>query len=127
MPFTASAKSGAGMTRLTNNSRADYDAYFSPDGNTIAWLQLVDPAGWGGVGTWSVFAMDRDGNNVRAVIDDGYINSKPAWSLDGSRIFLHRLGPGSTGFWELFSVVPDGSGLQRINPIVPANLEYPAN
>lgn len=127
MPASTTGNNAAQMTRLTTNNRADYDAYFSPDGSTIAWLQLVDPSGWGGVGTWSVFAMDPGGANQRAVIDDGFINSKPAWSLDGRQIYLHRLGPGSTGNWELFSVAPDGTNLQRINPVVPANLEYPSN
>ncbi|MFK7964043.1 MAG: hypothetical protein AB8C46_08755 [Burkholderiaceae bacterium] len=88
------------MTRLTNNQVADYDAYYSPDGTSIAWLQLISPTAWNGVG---------------------------AWSRDGTTIYFHRLDGSSNGKWGLFSVASDGSGLQRIDPILPVNLEFPTN
>ena len=38
------------MRRLTYDSIADYDPYYSPDGKHIAWLRLQDPAAFGGGG-----------------------------------------------------------------------------
>jgi len=64
---------------------------------------------------WSIQRMDPDGTNERVVIDDGSINSKPGWSLDGSWIYFHRWGLGRTLF-NVFKVRPDGSGLTELDP-----------
>ncbi len=127
MPAAGGVIAGSAMTRLTNNNLADYDPYYSPDGATIAWLRLVSPTAFGGVGAWSIFAMDRNGANERAVIDDGFISSKPAWALDGSQIYFHRIDATTDSKWALFQIRPDGSGLVKIDPVLPDNLEYPAN
>ncbi|MGB7299820.1 MAG: hypothetical protein WBD34_10900 [Burkholderiaceae bacterium] len=127
MPSGGGTINSDAMTRLTNNNLADYDAYFSPDGSTIAWLQLISPTAWGGVGAWSVLAMNADGSNPRAVVNDGFINSKPAWALDGLSIYLHRLDGASNGKWGLFNVSANGSNLRRIEPLLQSNLEYPSN
>lgn len=127
MPAGGGGISAGAMTRLTNNQLADYDAYYSPHGSSIAWLQLVSPSAWNGVGAWSIQAMDSDGGNSRPVIDDGFINSKPAWSLDGATIYFHRLDGTSNGKWGLFSIRSDGNELQLIEPMLPVNLEFPSN
>ncbi|MGA8514661.1 MAG: hypothetical protein WB821_07800, partial [Burkholderiaceae bacterium] len=86
----SSATPLATPTRLTVDRVADYDPYFSPDGSTIAWLTNTNPAANGGVGAWGIRMADANGSNQRALIDDGQINSKPAWSLDGNSIYFHR-------------------------------------
>ncbi|HEY6241079.1 MAG TPA: hypothetical protein VIW78_09585, partial [Burkholderiales bacterium] len=59
-------------------------------------------------------------------IDDGNINSKPAWSLDSQTIFFHRMVPPDYRF-SVFSIRPDGTGLTELTPGTPGNSEHPSN
>ena len=125
---------GGTATRLTTNSVADYDPYFSPDGRSIAWLSTVDTNGWGGLGFWSIgMASISNGatgwvtSNQRWLINDGQINSKAAWSLDGQQIFFHRIAPLEETLWGLFRINPDGTGLTRLTSTRTGNNEHPSN
>jgi Tol biopolymer transport system component len=90
--FVMPAQPLASATRLTNNRLADYDPYFSPDGTRVAWLVKVDPAafpvGSTSLGKWAIRIADSDGQNARDLINDGQVNSKPAWRADGKAIFF---------------------------------------
>ena len=120
---------GGTITSLTSNSLADYDPYYSPDGATIAWLQNVNPAGWGGLGVWAIKKMNANGSSQVDVINDGQINSKPAWSLDGTTIYFHRLEPLGDLRWEIFKIAtPFVTGSQtRVDAFTTGNCEYPMN
>jgi TolB protein len=122
--------------RITNDGLADYDPYFSPDGTRIAWLVNVDPtanvipATTTALGRWAIRIADIDagGNisNASYLIDDGNINSKPAWSLDGQTIFFHRMVPPDYRF-RVFSIQPDGAALTELTPGAAGNSEHPSN
>lgn len=131
----------APATRITNDNRADYDAYFSPDGTKLAWLINVDPTanpipGTSPVinfGRWSIGLVDVGVggvlSNPRYLIDDGNINSKPAWSLDSQTIFFHRMVPPDWRF-RVFSIQPTstgGTGLTELTPGATGNSEHPSN
>ena len=117
-------------TRLTGNKVADYDPYFSPDGKSIAWLVNVDPSALPipgtALGRWGIYRASADGSNTRALIDDGQINSKPAWSLDGKTIFFHRMVPPDYRF-RVFRIGVDGSKLTELTIGSPGTSEFPAN
>ena len=114
---------GGDARRLTNNTLRDHDPYFSPDGKSIAWLARTDPKG--PVGVWNIRIMNADGSAQRAVTNDGQINSKPDWARDGSVIYFHRLEL-ERGRWGIYSVRPDGSGMQELTKGAPGNSEYPS-
>ena len=115
---------GGDARRLTNNDLRDHDPYFSPDGKSIAWLARTDPSG--PVGVWNIRIMNANGSGQRAVTNDGQINSKPSWSRDGSLIYFHRFELGGTR-WGIYSVRPDGSGMQELTKGASENSEYPSD
>jgi Tol biopolymer transport system component len=127
--FVMPARALAPAVQLTNDNLADYDPYFSPDGKSIAWLTTTDPSRNGGLGTWGIRASRADGSEVRNLIDDGNINSKPAWALDGQSLFFHRLelGASAEAKFGVFRINVDGSGLKRLTPVGSGVNEFPAN
>jgi Tol biopolymer transport system component len=114
-------------TRLTVDGLADYDPYFSPDGSTIAWLTNTNPAANGGLGAWGIRMADANGSNVRTLIDDGQINSKPAWSLDGNSIYFHRINFAEELAFGVFRIGKTGVGLTRLTSVGTGVNEFPAN
>jgi TolB protein len=114
-------------TRLTNDGVADYDPYFSPEGASIAWLTNTDPAANGGAGAWGIRMADADGSNIRALIDDGQINSKPAWSLDGDSVYFHRINFAEEAAFGVFRIARTGVGLARLTTVGTGVNEFPAN
>ncbi len=114
---------GGTVTRLTNDTFRDHDPYTSPNGQTVAWLrESAAPTRWG------IMRMSTNGSGKATVIDDGGVNSKPAWSVDSSTIYFHRRGPGA-GSFALHSIRPDGSRLTVIPGRAPSLFtdEYPVN
>lgn len=117
--------------RLTNDSFADYDPYFSPDGKKISWLRLYDPiAGDLGNGTflgdWAICLSNADGTAQEYLIQDGNINSKPSWSHDGRKIFFHRMPYLDLDFdFGIFSITVDTKELTRITEPDTGSNEYP--
>lgn len=134
--FAMSAAPLAAATQITSDTRADYDAYFSPDGGTIAWLINVDPTAnvipnsTTALGRWGIGMVDISPtgalSNPRFLINDGHINSKPAWSLDGQTIFFHRMVPPDYRF-RVFKINPNGTGLTELTPGATGNSEHPSN
>jgi Tol biopolymer transport system component len=118
-------------TRITNDGLADYDPYFSPDGTKIAWLVNVDPtanvipATTTALGRWAI-RIATIGSPASYLIDDGNINSKPAWSLDSQTIFFHRMVPPDYRF-GVFSIQSNGAGLTELTPGAAGNSEHPSN
>jgi Tol biopolymer transport system component len=117
------SNSGGTPVQLTNDSHDDYDPYYSPDGTQIA---LLTHTSTNIQSDWAIRIVKSDGSNLKFFINDGNINSKPAWSLDGSKIYFHRHPNGAgSGFFGLWVQNLNGTGLAAIDAGDGSN-EYPA-
>ncbi len=77
--------------------------HLSPDGNRLAFTS--------GSLREDLFVVGTDGKGYNQLTDDPYRDRGPQWSPDGSRIaFYSNRG----GRYEIWSVRPDGSGLQQL-------------
>jgi Tol biopolymer transport system component len=96
----------------------DFVQFRPPDGRELLYRALVD-------GKWGLFAMDRDGSNVRALegpqipgeYGESYINA--AYTPDGARIFYQRgsTDPGTPfGCCQLWVMNADGSDAHEFVP-----------
>ena len=108
------------LTRITNDSYADYDPSFSPNGSQIAWLRQVSSS------DWSIEISTIGGGGYQALIDDGNVNSAPEWSSDGSLIYFHRLVVGTYAAFGIWSISPTGADLDQVlAPKGTVGYEYP--
>lgn len=129
--FTVPSRGGT-ATRLTNDNLIDNDPYFSPDGTTLAFLTQTLPPGSPGkaFGTWGIRKLNLAAASPigvpSIVIDDGQINSKPDWSLDGTLIRFHRTLYFGNGKFSIFTIHPDGTGLSELTPGQATNNEFPS-
>jgi uncharacterized repeat protein (TIGR01451 family) len=103
-------ESGAGQLNITNNSSADVDAAWSPDGTRIAFARAT--------AHFDIWVMDADGSgatNLTPMANDGNGNTgiEPAWSPDGTRIAY-------TDGHEIWSMAPDGSDKTNLTATAPA-------
>jgi TolB protein len=134
--FMMNATPMAAATQITTDSLADYDPYFSPDGSKIAWLVNVDPNAnpvpgsptSAKLGRWAI-RIATIGQPAAYLIDDGNINSKPAWSLDSQTIFFHRMVPPDYRFrvFKMSPTVVASPVLTELTLGTPANSEHPSN
>ena len=84
-------------------SKAFIQPALSPDGKWIA-LSTTEDLG-------DIYLMKYDGTETRQVTIDVYRDRAPDWSPDGKEIAFYSNRSGALDIW---TVHPDGSGLQRI-------------
>jgi Tol biopolymer transport system component len=91
------------LQRLRSPPGFDVQPSWSPDGERlafVAWDYLES-------GRSAIYALDRDGSDLRRVTRSTFDTGGPAWSPDGEWIAFHKEG-------GLHVVRPDGSGLRRV-------------
>lgn len=109
--YVVDPKSG-GMLRLKSTAGMDHPAW-SPDGRLLAADRTEN-------GSTSVYTMWPNGTNARLIMRDA---SSPAWSDDGSRIFVQRdtcTAPGgcdssAEDTIAVYSVAVDGTDAHQVS------------
>jgi TolB protein len=129
------AASGGAATRITSDSLQDDDPAFSPNGRELAWLTKVSGSSLG-IGTWNIrlISIETKGKTISlphgavpsVLVKDNNtaIDSKPAWSLNGTTIYFHR-AIGNKGGFQIWAIKPNGSDLRELTKNQPGSNEYP--
>ncbi len=89
----------------------------SPNGSRIAFY--VAQFELNGDRTDDVFAVDRNGLNMRRLTSEPGYDGDPAWSPNGDRIAYRRIEPG-TGRGDVWVMNADGSNKVRLTGDLPA-------
>ena len=102
---------GGNQQRLTRNILGDLEPAWSPDGTTLAWVQLENAT----FGPSDIWLMNADGSNKRKLTDHRTDISGPTWSPDGTQLAFTK----SQAIWVIDA---DGSDEHRISP--PDRLDF---
>jgi Tol biopolymer transport system component len=81
----------------TTDGTLNFDPYFSPNGTQIAWLHEDN------CNVWDIRHATPLGNNLSTVLNDGAVNSKPAWTSDSATVYFHRYGSIERTLWSIGS------------------------
>ena len=101
-------------TRLTTIGPLNQMAAWSPNGRQLAFMSTRD-------GYPSVFLMNADGSRQTNLTpkatgdaDSDWVSRAPSWSRNGQQIFFMSSRP-STGLdTEIFSMLPNGTGVRQL-------------
>ena len=101
---------GSELVRITDTPDvSETQPDVSPDGSTIVFAAQTGS----GVGTRaSLFLMNAEGSNVRALTESPAIDGRSSWSPDGALIAFERYDGASDD--SIFTIRSDGTGLKEI-------------
>ncbi len=102
-----------GASTLSREVRAIENPRLSPDGEWIVG---------GRESPEDIVLVRSDGSDFRLVTDDPHRDRVPRWSPDGSRIAFYS---NRSGKYEIWSVKPDGSELERLTDLRDRPTRYP--
>ncbi|HQU81902.1 MAG TPA: LpqB family beta-propeller domain-containing protein [Pyrinomonadaceae bacterium] len=95
---------GSNVTRLTNNTFAESDPQWSPDGTKIAFASARD-------GNSEIYVMNADGSNQTRVTNNTVFDTEPTWSPDSTKLAFQSLRSGNR---DIYAVNADGSNELRL-------------
>ena len=98
---------GSEPVNITNNRADDVSGKWSPTGEQILFASDRDRF----LGSWDLYLMDADGENVRPVFEKSAARNSPAWSLDGKHIAYTRT---IRGVWYVYMSTSDGKNEERL-------------
>jgi Tol biopolymer transport system component len=101
--FVRDLESGAAQ-QVTDGAADDFSPTWSPDGTSIAFASNREK------GNVDVHVLRVATREVRRLTTDAANDMYPAWSSDG-RVYFNS---DRTKMWELYSVLPDGTGLVSV-------------
>ena len=104
------ATDGSNRTRLTNNTIADGQPSYSPDGTKILFASgdALNPNGI------EIYVMNADGSNRAQLTSNTVTDGFPAWSFDGSNIVFASGSVADETTVELFVMNANGTNPAKL-------------
>jgi Tol biopolymer transport system component len=99
---------------ITRSSRYASHGDLSPDGEWLAFFESGKQE--------DIFVIKTDGTEQRQLTNDIHRNRSPRWSPDGKRIAFYS---NRSGRYEVWTIAPDGSGLQQLTYTSGGRAVYP--
>ncbi len=90
---------GGGLSNLTQDVHADFDARWTPDGGRLAFIRIINDVR-------ALYTMNSDGSLLTRLSPDSLEVERYAWSPDGGRIAL------AAG--QIYTVAATGAGLRQL-------------
>lgn len=114
---------GSAQMRITfhGNQQSNLQSFnpsYSPDGSKIAYTLVPSGSGF----QHEIYLMNADGSNPTRLTNNGWMDSLPAFSSDGTKIIFQSERDGNR---EIYSMNLDGSGPTNLT-IDPAGDDEPA-
>ncbi len=116
--FTLPLGAGAAPVKL-NAGNVSRSPSPSPDGSRIAFAVSMDVLG-SGERIDDIFAVDRNGLNMRRLTTAAGADDQPAWSPAGGRIAYHHWEWETAGRSDIWIMNADGSGQENLTGDMPA-------
>ena len=98
---------GSEQVNITNNRADDISGTWSPTGEQILFASDRDRS----AGSWDLYLMDANGENVRPVFEKSAARRHPKWSPDAKHIAYTRIVGGAD---YLYIATSDGKNEQRL-------------
>jgi dipeptidyl aminopeptidase/acylaminoacyl peptidase len=99
---------------VTQGSRHALASDLSPDGEWLAFYERGKQE--------DIFVIKTDGTEQRQLTNDIHRDRHPRWSPDGKRIAFYS---NRSGRYEVWTIAPDGSGLQQLTYTSGGTVLYP--
>ncbi len=103
-------KTGGNASRLTAGIGIESSAYFSPDGNWIAFSGDYD-------GNTDVYLIPKTGGEPKRVTFHPSLDQVSGWTPDGKNILFASTRNSSSNYSRLFTLPVDGGGLPTEIPL----------
>lgn len=104
--------SGGGLRRITRapeSVAADVQVQWSPDGRKLVFVRKWND------GSQAIYTVDADGDRIHRVTPFALrAGDWPDWSPDGRRILFRSPDTGDFLHSNLYTIRPDGSGLEQV-------------
>ena len=95
---------GSAVINATNDTAADGDPAWSPDGSRLAFASTRD-------GNTEIYVMNVDGSDLVRLTDNPAVDRFPSWSPDGSTIAFSST---RDSVFEIYLMDADGSNVRRL-------------
>ena len=96
---------GGNVQQHTSNDTWDSNPDWSPTGTKLAFQRFGD------AGAFDIWVLDLISGAETQLTNDPALDTAPAWSPDGTKIAFQS---NRDGDWEIFTMNPDGSGVQQL-------------
>lgn len=112
------------LVPMTEGDRFDFPPVFSKDRSRMVFVSIYKSDGKR-AGDFGLFAMNKDGTDLRQLTEDKKLKLWPSFSSDNSRIVFAARGSGKHSEYDLYVIDADGGNLTQLTDDAATSDMYP--